>query len=591
MKAFKFLSSRIIYLLLLGIIAVFAFILANLSKTVEVLCKEMVHKSLVSVNFEMDNYFNPIKEDLIVTIESHENRTFYPNDFQDFNQEFEAIIANKKHISSILLATTDGDEYMLMDADTCWVTRSTFQASIDSMPVQVFWSKENGDLELGQREYPKKYDPRERPWFINAQNNGLKELNWTDPYEFFTTKEPGITISTAWKNKDEDRTMITAFDVLLSNISDFTTSMEISEKGYVFVLTQDGRVIGVPANSGFDSQEKISDAILEPYESLGMEPITEAMKVYSDDLDTDTSFRFLANDEHWWGDVEEYEIGGGKSFIVGVVVPESDFVGTVIESRNFIIIGFVIILIIAVFLIKVYRDKHRKNALLAQANEEITHQKQEIEEKKIEIMDSINYAKRIQQAILPPEVWMEDVLGDSFVMYLPKDIVAGDFYWVELLQDDKVLFAAADCTGHGVPGAMVSVVCHNALNRAVREFGLRHPADILNKVTEIVIETFKQSEEQIKDGMDISLCLMDKKNGILEFAGAHNPLWLIRNKSIETEDMEFNFEDGDMKLYEKKADKQPVAQFSHWKPFTNHTIKIHPGDVFYLSSDGYPDQF
>ncbi|MCH2233816.1 MAG: hypothetical protein MK078_06140 [Crocinitomicaceae bacterium] len=460
MKAIKFLSSRIIYLLLLGIIAVFAFILANLSKTVEVLCKEMVHKSLFSVNFEMDNCFNPIKEDLIVNIESHENRTFYLNDFQDFNQEFEAIISNKKHVSSILLATIEGDEYMLMDADSCWVTRSTFQASIDSMTVQVFWSKEDGDLELGRRAYPKKYDPRERPWFINAKNNELKELNWTDPYEFFTTKEPGITISTAWQNRDEDRTMITAFDVLLSNISDFTSSMEISDNGYVFVLTQDGRVIGVPANSGFDSKEKINDAILEPYESLGMEPITQAMKVYSKELEADTSFRFLANDEHWWGDVEEYEIGGGKSFIVGVVVPESDFVETVIESRNFNIIGFIIILIITVFLIKVYRDKHQKNALLAKANEEITHQKQEIEEKRIEIMDSINYAKRIQQAILSPEQWMEDVLGDSFVMYLPKDIVAGDFYWVEPLDNGRVLFAAADCNGHGVPRAMVSVVCH-----------------------------------------------------------------------------------------------------------------------------------
>ena len=129
------------------------------------------------------------------------------------------------------------------------------------------------------------------------------------------------------------------------------------------------------------------------------------------------------------------------------------------------------------------------------------------------------------------------------------------------------------------------------LNRAVREFGLRKPADILNKVTEIVIETFKKSEEQIKDGMDISLCLLDKKNSILEFSGANNPLWLIRDKSIETDDMDFGFEEGEVCLYEKKTDKQPVAQFSHWKPFTNHTIKIHENDVFYVSSDGYPDQF
>ena len=119
---------------------------------------------------------------------------------------------------------------------------------------------------------------------------------------------------------------------------------------------------------------------------------------------------------------------------------------------------------------------------------------------------------------------------------MPKDIVAGDFYWMEQV-GDTIMFAAADCTGHGVPGAMVSVVCHNALNRAVREFGMTEPAKILDKVTDLVIETFAKSDEEVKDGMDISLCALRLDDMKLEYAGAHNPLWLIRDGNLEYESL------------------------------------------------------
>lgn len=606
MKVLKFVSQRVIYLLLLSIIAIFAFILANLSTTVEVLCKQMVHKSLVSVNFELDNYFNPIKEDLIVTVEAHQNRAFYPNDFKDFNQEFEALIANKPHVSSILLATSEGDEYMILDADSCWVTRSTFKGSLDSLPSKYFWSKRTEKEVYHHIKYDNAYDPRERPWYKNAISQPLKSLHWTEPYTFFTTKEPGITISTAWQNKDEDRKMVTAFDVLLSNISDFTSTMEISDNGFVFVLTNDGKVIGLPANNGFETKKEFLPNLLKPYKDLGIDPINQAMAVYHDGLETDTSFRFEANNEHWWGDVEEYKIGENENeqFIVGVVVPESDFVGTVIESRNFIIIGFIVIFIITIFLIKVYRDKHKsnnqlkeqqaeimqKNSMLKSANQEITEAKMEIEEKSNEILDSINYAKRIQTAILPPPSYWAKNLPESFVLYIPKDIVAGDFYWMDVI-DNEVLFAAADCTGHGVPGAMVSVVCHNALNRVVHEFGMHQPAEILDEVTDLVIETFERADHEVKDGMDISLCGLTLDTMQLEFAGAHNPLWLIRDGNAAYEGMKLSLELNGKSLYEIKADKQPVGKFEHRTPFTYNKIQVQKGDTIYLSSDGFPDQF
>lgn len=204
----------------------------------------------------------------------------------------------------------------------------------------------------------------------------------------------------------------------------------------------------------------------------------------------------------------------------------------------------------------------------------IRKQKVIIEEKQKEITDSINFAKRIQTAIIPPENYWKKHLPESFVMYEPKDIVSGDFYWLENM-NDLILFAAADCTGHGVSGAMVSVVCSNALTRTVKEFGITEPEKILNKVRELVLETFAKSEKDIKDGMDISLCCLNTKNNELLWSGANNPLWYIRENNLN----------------EIKGDKQPIGKNDNPKPFTSHTVQLQKQDTIYIFTDGYPDQF
>lgn len=195
-----------------------------------------------------------------------------------------------------------------------------------------------------------------------------------------------------------------------------------------------------------------------------------------------------------------------------------------------------------------------------------------IKEQYNEIQDSLNYAKRIQSAILPSNKKIQESLANAFVLYKPKDIVAGDFYWLEQ-KEDTVLIAAADCTGHGVPGAMVSVVCVNALNRAVREFNLNDPGKILDKTRELVIQEFEKSEDDVKDGMDIALCSLSGKT--LKYAGAHNPLWIIRNGEI----------------IETKANKQPIGKFHNLDNYTTHTFDLQKGDTIYIFSDGYVDQF
>lgn len=237
-------------------------------------------------------------------------------------------------------------------------------------------------------------------------------------------------------------------------------------------------------------------------------------------------------------------------------------------------IGGLGLLIVCVFAVIAFVN-YRKSQ---QAKREIEHQKVLVEVKQKEIIDSIDYAKRIQSAILPPAKLIKSHLPESFVLYKPKDIVAGDFYWLEPIvsaNSTTILFAACDCTGHGVPGALVSVICHNGLNRAVREFGLREPGRILDKTREIVISEFEKSEEDVKDGMDVAMCALTGNS--LTYAGANNPLWIIRKGATEVE--------------EYKATKQPIGKYHDPVPYVTHNITLQSGDAIYIFSDGYVDQF
>jgi serine phosphatase RsbU (regulator of sigma subunit) len=191
-----------------------------------------------------------------------------------------------------------------------------------------------------------------------------------------------------------------------------------------------------------------------------------------------------------------------------------------------------------------------------------------------EIGSSVRYAKRIQEAILPTIDMIKERFPDAFVLYMPKDVVAGDFYWMEEV-NDTVLIAAADCTGHGVPGAMVSVVCSNALNRAVKEFHLSTTGEILDKVTDLVLETFEKSVTEVMDGMDISLLSFNKKNQTIQWSGANNPLLYFENNELK----------------EILPDKQPIGKSDYRKPFTSHTLQCEAGTTFYLFTDGFSDQF
>lgn len=211
------------------------------------------------------------------------------------------------------------------------------------------------------------------------------------------------------------------------------------------------------------------------------------------------------------------------------------------------------------------------------AFETIEKQKNEMELKEKDITDSLVYAQRIQEARLPSEAYFRNHFSESFIFFMPKDIISGDFYWVGE-KDDKVFIVAADCTGHGVPGALMSMIGLEIIEKTIIEEKIETPSkilEVLNKGLEKTFSSEKNIGSIIRDGMDIGLCVVDKKRRKIRFAGAYFPLYMIRNNN----------------LVEIKGDKIIIGMNEEGHAYTDHEIDLMDDDIFYLFSDGYADQF
>lgn len=242
-----------------------------------------------------------------------------------------------------------------------------------------------------------------------------------------------------------------------------------------------------------------------------------------------------------------------------------------------VLAGLAMVLLMSFVTARAYNQKKKANLRLEEQNAMIALQKKEIEEKNKGITDSINYAKRIQEAMLPSQDLRQAIFPDSFILLMPRDIVSGDFYWFGT-QVGKKFIAAADCTGHGVPGALMSMIGNAYLEEIVHEMNVLIPGKILNELRAKIISSLKQTGAQgeSKDGMDMALLAIDEKKNVFEFAGANNPLWKFSGAEFT----------------EIKGDKQPVGFFhDELKPFSNHTQDLVQGDLFYLFTDGFADQF
>jgi serine phosphatase RsbU (regulator of sigma subunit)/Tfp pilus assembly protein PilF len=271
-------------------------------------------------------------------------------------------------------------------------------------------------------------------------------------------------------------------------------------------------------------------------------------------------------------------------------------------------LGLLLLLMAAGFYNRMQFIRKTNQKIRAQ-KDEIENQRDEIEAQRDQIQkqhdtvfaqkelitDSINYAQRIQSALLPSPALLDELIPEHFILFKPKDIVSGDFYWIKEVQDHLVI-AGADCTGHGVPGAFMSMLGITLLNDLIGNRCFNAPSAILGQLRLKIKELLDQegNTEEQKDGMDMVMAILDRQSRQLHFSGANNPLYVIRSKALSNgQQMEpyFSLEDDSYNLYELKGDKQPIGV--HWEEtgFTTHSIQLQEQDTFYIFSDGFVDQF
>lgn len=245
----------------------------------------------------------------------------------------------------------------------------------------------------------------------------------------------------------------------------------------------------------------------------------------------------------------------------------------------FFIGGFIVITLFLIMISRLYREKKKANVILEQKNEEISRQRDHIFQQNKEITSSIEYAKRIQTALLPPQELINAIIPESFILFKPRDIVSGDYYWLNQ-KGNKIISVTADCTGHGVPGAFMSMLGISFLNEIVN---VTKPEElrsdqVLNHLRELIITSLRQTGKsgESRDGMDMTICIIDTETLMLDYAGAYNAIYIVRESE----------------LIESKPDKMPIGiHVKELDPFTPYSFQLKKGDIIYSCSDGYADQF
>jgi serine phosphatase RsbU (regulator of sigma subunit) len=260
--------------------------------------------------------------------------------------------------------------------------------------------------------------------------------------------------------------------------------------------------------------------------------------------------------------------------------------------------GYLVLLILIMWVVvkiniqRLVKQKEELEVVVSERTAEVVKQKKQIEMAHEQITASINYAQYIQSSAFPKEEQIEACLGEHFILLKPAEVVSGDFYWVSETEN-KTIVAAADCTGHGVPGAFMSMLGITLLNEIVNKESNTDPGTILDRLRMEVLASLKQKGDkwEQKDGMDIAICTIDRQNMKLQFAGAINPLCIIRKSSLENIGIIHNEVSSDVRLIEIKGDPMPIGITDEMNSFTCQEIDIQKGDSFYLFTDGFPDQF
>jgi serine phosphatase RsbU (regulator of sigma subunit) len=291
---------------------------------------------------------------------------------------------------------------------------------------------------------------------------------------------------------------------------------------------------------------------------------------------------------------EQFELSKRENLIKSKEIELQQRQDYILQQRQKQVLLWIVIALffgIIIFASREYRSKKRANSELGLQKIQLEEQKKIAETKTRNFTDSLNYAKRIQQAILRASLRLSELFPNSFLLFIPREIVSGDFYWLKE-KSGKILFAVADCTGHGVPGAFMSIIGTYSLNRVVNEFNINSPDEILNHVNKLFADSLEQHQgAEIFDGMDIALCSYNPKTMELNYAGANMPLHILRKVGLPQASSTIAVKNKTHVLYQIRPNKQAIGSHFEKESYVNHSIKLMEGDVIYLFSDGFSDQF
>ncbi len=347
----------------------------NLSSTVQNMSKIMIQDRLNLTKKELSTIFSPINQHLETTRERGKKGLF--GDIlnqKQLNGIFIPLLKNSRSISALMFANDRGDEYRLLKADSLWIVRITHQGSKNAVPTDYYW-KENSDGKdslLYQKKHPAAYDPRSRPWYklaIKSQYDSISQ--WTSPYTFFTSRKSGITASTKWKNGKTGQNIVFGMDVLIADLSEFTTTIDITENGKIFILSDSGQVIGLPKDERFAGKTAIQEYTLQKLIDLDIPVLNEAIKATTVESGP---YSFTFKGEIWWAGLQAYQLSASNTLSIGAVVPESDFSQEMGTTRQLLVGGFVMMLFF--FLIIIYsflrmKIAHKTIALEKDKNERL----------------------------------------------------------------------------------------------------------------------------------------------------------------------------------------------------------------------------
>ena len=365
--------GNLILLILIGATVALFTMYKNLSSTVQNMSKVMIQDRLDLTEKELNNIFQPINQRLETARERGITGFFDDIDNKKhLNDLFIPLIKTSNSISSIMIANEKGDEYMLLKKDSLWMARITKNGSKDELPLEYYYTiDENGkDIFIKKKISERNYDPRERPWFKLALNSSNDTIShWTSPYTFFTTKQPGITASTKWYDTKSKQYYVVCMDVLISDLSNFTTTIDITENGKIFILSSNAEVIGLPKDERFANKNSRKEYTLKRLIDLDIPVLNLAIENFKSKNNNNKYLSFQFENEVWWAGVKSYELSTSNTLLIGAVVPETDFSNEIEDTRQLLLGGLtLIILSFLIILYTFFRMKRANKIILIEKN-------------------------------------------------------------------------------------------------------------------------------------------------------------------------------------------------------------------------------